>query len=231
MWWHSVLDLASDNDWDLRVLWGPHCPWFYREGPWQRLGEDLVHCPTIADTFDTIIAEGQTEVVVVSSYSIVETDLIEGERVHPPGSSAWLAKVEAETRLLLDTARASGARVIIIETIPTLAEAPSECIVGTDDARCDRRLLSEPTAATLTQLFRSLALARPDVDTVNLGELVCPDGVCTYVFDGRLARRDTLHINPDFALAHSTEFAEHLLCLSSSDSPFPDEAVKAAGCP
>jgi len=230
MWAPAAVAMADEYGWNQSLLWGPQCPWFHGTAHWVRAGEENPFCPRMARRFEEVAVTGDYDVVVVSSYTIVETALVEGGLSHPPGSPAWLARAESEIRAWMMRAEALGLGVVILEPIAPLAEAPASCLVGRSATRCDAEPIQDPVVDQLTGIIRAIAADREHVLTVDMEPLLCPDSQCLYLYDGIPVRDDQVHISEQFARAVSDAFAHRLLCAAGSGLVFPPEAQARAAC-
>ena len=110
--------------------------------------------------------------------------------------------VDQRTQSVVDSLRAAGRRVVIVEPVPVAPEQldPFRCITA---ARfLDECRFVTSTAPLAEEVFsRQLAEKYSDVWSLSLDDLVCPYlPICDPVVDGTVVRSDDEHLTAAFAL-------------------------------
>jgi hypothetical protein len=108
----------------------------------------------------------------------------------------------------LDVLTSGTGRVVVSETLPQMEFRVPACLAehgrGTD--ACDMPVSTDADVVAYNQALREVVAARDDVTLVDPTPIVCPDGTCPAMIDGRIVHRDDDHIAASFAAAAAPRF-------------------------
>ncbi len=114
----------------------------------------------------------------------------------------------------LDVLTAGTGRVVVSETLPQIPFRVPACLAehGADTDACDMPLADDERVVAYNQALRDVVEERddPDVTLVDPTPIVCPDGTCPAMIDGRIVHRDDDHISATFARASAGAFERML---------------------
>jgi peptidoglycan/LPS O-acetylase OafA/YrhL len=201
MWAPAVTKLAQEHDWRLLSLARAKCTPtdFTVERAWDQ------HDPTIGEVctewrhvvYANVVAKYHPDFVIVGSRSQIY-DISTGsgavERRDPTYVGLW----QAAWRRTLDTFEAGGARVLVLQPLPTLPAFMLSCVADRD-ADCVYRAGEDSLTARATAVLERLVAADANARMVPVADLVCPAGVCRGRIDGTIVHQDTSHITATFA--------------------------------
>ena len=191
--------LAEEHDWSVTLVASPACPWV--EGTWL----DGNRRPLPECTY----ALPEADLVVLVSRSISVATLETREGPLEPGDPGWIEAVEAGSRASLEGFLDSAPRVVILERIPELEEDPTPCL-SAGEGDCGSAPVERVGDAEVDALWRRLASENPRVDSIDLDDLVCPDGYCPAEIDGTITRWDSHHLSLEFARAIAPELGRRM---------------------
>ncbi|HEY3071088.1 MAG TPA: acyltransferase family protein [Gaiellaceae bacterium] len=194
----ALADLADAQGWLLVPAIESGCPWPRVQAT---AGGGLLDCETIRHEALQVAARTHPDIVILVSRSIVRRPLRIGDDVVDPGGPGWLRSVTRGTGDFLADLRPLVGRVVIIEPLPETSKSMVECLAtGSDPEACAAPAVNRPGTVALESFWRRL----PDVASVSLDELICPDGICPAMVDGIPTHKDTNHITVAFShrLAH-----------------------------
>ncbi|MCP4810600.1 MAG: acyltransferase [Proteobacteria bacterium] len=197
-WTPAFHELALRRDWTLVGDTRNACPW--PDLDWVGDGARVFRCSFEAPAADVVFLAGRA-----AGERSVHT--VDGPLVHPdPG---WAEAVAAGSRSQLEALVARAGLVVVIEPIPELAEEPLACL-SADRETCDVAPIVVERHLALEEIWRAAARDIEGVETLDLDELVCPDGVCPAEVDGEVTRRDTNHLTPSYTRALADGLGERL---------------------
>lgn len=201
--WHSAI--AAVPGWHVTTLTKSACPMLDESYFYKRI--DAVY--TVCDQWKaSVIADVRTnnpDVVVVGS-----------AHNYPLSVDQWTA---GSRRFLAQLAPHVG-EIIVLEPTPSLPANPLGCIAN--KLWQSQSLPFElPThcamafdGAALTSVQLALRAAATDVSkarTVQLNDLVCPEGLCRGMRDGTVVFRDATHVSDSFVRKVTPKIVERLL--------------------
>lgn len=202
----ALRSIAERDGFRLASMTRPGCPW--QDGlTWQTDNLPLVEQCTTArrEAYDTLIPALAPDIVL----------LVEVPR--DPGSRAdtfWAQspeEVAAATSASLDRIAGSGARAVMVESLPYSLDEPTLCLSGAASAgECAFVTPLDPFPTEVA--MRSEADRRDDVWSVDLDLVGCPlRPVCAAVIDGRVVFRDRYHLSASWLGEHTDELWARLV--------------------
>lgn len=231
----------------LAVLWGdsvgaqwsPTVSGVLAPHDWQILVLTKSACAIIDKTYYYAKVGGAYEVCtewrkrVIEYISMVEPDIVF------VGSSAFYDFTPADwvdgTAGILHQLATSTERVVLVPGTPTLSFNAPSCLE--DPWRFSFRLIdgereceearTETISDEVAGYLERAAGAFPNVDVLNLDDLVCPDGLCAaQTVNGVVVFRDEVHVTASFAKSIIPEFGRRMDGLGirfRSEKPEPDK--------
>ncbi|HEU5152842.1 MAG TPA: acyltransferase family protein [Iamia sp.] len=112
----------------------------------------------------------------------------------------------------LDVLTAGTGQVVVSETLPQMTFRVPACLAehGEDTDACDMPLADDERVVAYNEALREVVGRRDDVTLVDPTPIVCPDGTCPALIDGRVVHRDDDHISASFARASAGAFERML---------------------
>lgn len=206
-WWPALAEVAERNGWQASVYWMRSCAW-----PDQKVNtcesRDIGHCEKqLRQRMREELARNEYDLVILGSYSSTICRIDGPEGPVEPGEPLHAEMVAQASMRALDRMHDLGPDIVILEPIPELAESPKHCLTADlDDSACPKQAVERPEAVAVEQAWRGLADATPWLATLDVDQLVCPNGQCSYVLNGRPTRPDRHHIQPFIAKGHAPRF-------------------------
>lgn len=166
--------------------------------------------------------EYEPAITVLASRSVLSRDLLVDGTIISADQPGWAEVVAQGVDSALDEIEPFTDKVVIIEPIPETKTAMLDCLsTGAEPATCDQKVEVKPGTRTFEKIVRQSAKDRPDVRTVSLDQLICPDDMCPAVVNGIPTHRDNQHLTWDYAEAIMPEvdrlFTEQGARLSPTD--------------
>ena len=146
--------------------------------------------------YDELVDEFRPDVVVLAGHDQTTDGFAVKSRPERfiAGDLSGLALIDTATRHTVDVLAVPGRRIVIIEPLPNSPFHALNCLSAAglvDD--CSFAVGDWPHLET--GLFRQLAGERPDVTTVDMTTLACPNlPICRPIVDGVLVRTDADHL-------------------------------------
>ena len=196
-WAPGLMKLAEEQDWSLAVRAVNGCPW--PVGEWIYYGAS--ECERFMDDGQAFIERVRPDLVLVANRWLISLPVrIDGERV-PTDDGRWLAAVERGSRARLEAWKPHTDHVVLIELIPEmLPHGPLPCLsTGAHPADCAMEGGAQPGAEAVEQIWRAIAAADPAVMSVDLDEVVCPDGLCPAAVNEVPTRVDSNHLTMGYS--------------------------------
>jgi type II secretory pathway pseudopilin PulG len=187
-WLPALRPVAEANRWRVLTFIQPGC--FYTSAEEQPGSES---CRLWFESTDDMIASvGPGLVLVQSTFTDTREEALR------PG-------LEERVRELTG----AGIPVVGIRDTPRFPEAPAECAVtnGADDPRCTFTHPMVGTPDPATPLAEELAL----YSTMDLTDLICPDGQCPPVIGNVYVYWDDDHLSRVYSESTATAFGQRLL--------------------
>jgi peptidoglycan/LPS O-acetylase OafA/YrhL len=197
----ALARLAREQGWSLIATSEWACPWARVEATRDGV---LLDCESMRREALAAAAKAHPDIVVLASRSIVVRPLkIDGELVNP-GDPGWIEEVRRGTESFLAELRRLVDRIVIIEPMPETSQPMIDCLAtGAAPIDCSAPAVDQPGTRALEASWRR----RPDVTSVSLDKLICPERICSAMLDGVPTYRDADHLTAPFSrsLAHSLD--------------------------
>lgn len=191
---------ADDRGFHLTTLYNNGCPWpevesFNRDGSAGNCQADL-RGPAL-ETLRTT----KPDVAILVSRSIVIRPLQTPDGIVEPGDPGWLPVAEEGSRAFLREVSRLADQVVVLEPIPMVDPPMTDCLsTGVDPEQCDAPAYALPGTEEIEEVWREQAAELPNVEVVDLDDLVCPGSVCPALVDGTVTFRDDNHLSDGFAV-------------------------------
>ena len=184
---HRVLDGAG---WRLLVITKSACPMVDAPIFYARIGREYTECAQWRDAALQTVQELKPDLFIFGSAPAAFTT-----RQWTEGTARVLARLSPAV-----------ARIVLLADTPALPfdgpQCPMQQALRPAWLADARRCTSEPEnsdAATIRRLLQATASRFTNVEFVDMGPHVCPDGVCRAELDGRVTYRDNQHLSGSFA--------------------------------
>jgi peptidoglycan/LPS O-acetylase OafA/YrhL len=185
--------LAKKQGWSLVAKSKWACPW-----PRVLATQDGVplDCESMRQEALSLARQERPEVVVLASRSILVRPLrIDGELIEP-GKPGWIEEVARGTDAFLADLRPLVGRIVIVEPLPETSEPMINCLsTGAPPIACSAPVTDQAATPWLESAWRRV----PDVATVSLDTLICPERICSAMLYGVPTYRDADHLTPAFS--------------------------------
>jgi peptidoglycan/LPS O-acetylase OafA/YrhL len=190
-WFPALAAVFRANGWNMVVLTKSACPMVNRPFHYARIRREYTECAQWRDAAIDYIRDASPPLVVVGSAGI-----------YPFDAEAW----RAGTLEILRRLSAPGRRIAVLGPTPVLPfDAPS-CLMRGRDGLPDgpetedcAKPLAEVAFAMVESALRDAVSATPGAHYIDAAAMACPGGRCAAWRDGRLAFRDTQHLNASYA--------------------------------
>lgn len=191
--------LADEQGWQLATVTRTACPWpdvavtdVDTQQPLDCATELRTPALEAAKTFEP-------DITLLISGSVVIRNVLTANAVLAPNDPGWLAEMERGSSAFLFAMSQHSRYVVVVDPIPRTDRDMLRCLVrGTAADICAAPAVPRPGEVELTEMWARIT-ERPGLTTVNLDELICPDGLCPAVVDGITTRRDLQHLTLDYA--------------------------------
>jgi peptidoglycan/LPS O-acetylase OafA/YrhL len=194
----ALARLAKDQGWSLVPVIESACPWPRVDATARGV---VLDCETMRRKALREAERANPDIAVLVSRSIVKRPLEIGGEIVDPGGRGWLEEASRGSDEFLADLQPLVRRIVIVEALPETSEPMVDCLSeGTDPGSCSAPAVDRPGTIPLQSYWRTL----PNVSTIALDELICPDRTCPAMVDGITTYRDTNHITVGFSryLAH-----------------------------
>ncbi|WP_436793328.1 DUF459 domain-containing protein [Actinospongicola halichondriae] len=155
--------------------------------------DDEPGCADRYDQWDAMMSEHEPDIVMVMVGGWEIFDRVVDGSVIEVGSPPWRDEIGRQLDTVLALARGHGASTLLA-TVPCF-DAPDLGLPGDTAAIRNDRARVE----AVNDLLRATAVAEADVDVLDVGSVVCPEGVAVDAIDGVPIRRDGIHYTVDGA--------------------------------
>jgi peptidoglycan/LPS O-acetylase OafA/YrhL len=192
--------LARAQGWSLVSAMEIACPW-----PRVDATDDgvVLDCDRMRDNALREAENVRPEIAILVTRSVLVRPLQIGGGLVNPGEPGWLPEVQRGTEEFLAELRPLVDRIVIVEPLPETSEPMIYCLsTGADPASC----AAPPAYVNGTSELASYWRALPDVVSMSLDDLLCPEGLCPAMVDGIPTHRDTNHLS----VAYARHIAESL---------------------
>lgn len=202
-WFPALEKILAAPDWRFVVLTKSSCPLVARSFYYPRLGRTFHECDVWRERALTRIAQDNPDLVLFGSTHNAPLD-----------REAWLDG----SREVLDRLTAASRHVVVLQSTPTL---PFNGLFCADGKRQSMRQFNEQRdcissrrdsrQAAVASWIVQAAEHRPNVRVLDMGDAVCPNGICRSVIDGRLVFRDNQHLDARFVESLTDQFRSALM--------------------
>ncbi len=139
-------------------------------------------------------------VTVLASRSVLSRDLLVNGKIVSADQPGWAEVVAPGTQKALDEIAPFTGKIVILEPMPETTTSMLDCLsTGADPTSCDQRVDVKTGTKSFEKITRAIAQENPNVLSVSLDELICPDGTCPAEVNGVPTHRDNQHLTWDYA--------------------------------
>ncbi|PQZ96023.1 acyltransferase [Arthrobacter sp. MYb227] len=200
--WSGAVDvMATKQGWRWILLTKPSCRF---GGPSETRGEECAAFNTAASEY--VLEHSPDAVITLGSFSVLGED----EDGNTPAAQEHIVPgYEQGVRPFLD----AGIPVVALRDTPRFVNPPPECVdrFGSEAPECQASV--EDLLATdspLLELDESGSLGE-NFSTMDMSEVLCPDGICKPVIGNVLVYMDESHLTGVFARSAAAEFERRFL--------------------
>jgi hypothetical protein len=216
MWMPTFTQIARERSWTFSAAVFPGCPW---QRDLQYAGEQAVTRKCAAhqrDWYGRVVNALDPDVVILAQLAYDDPAsprkfLIGSRSAVRFGEQAFDDLLVHRTRASLQALERKDRTLVLLEPIPIPPGDfnPLSCLSdGGSVSKCAYQATSKPTK--LEKFFRSEA-RRPDIVSIDVDRLVCPRlPTCDPVLDGKIVRRDQVHLTATFARLLAPQVAQAL---------------------
>lgn len=179
------------------------CPWMDIPALTPQSQDTLFNCQErLWDPAIAAAKEFTPAVTVLASRSVLSRDLLVDGKIISADQTGWSDAVAAGTQIALDQIAPYTKKIVIIEPMPETKTSMLDCLsTGTDPASCDQAVDVKTGTQTFEAITRTIAKGNPDVLSVSLDDLICPNNVCPAEVNDIVTHRDNQHLTWDYAEA------------------------------
>ena len=191
-WFPAAAQVFGGSDWRLLVMTKSSCPIVDEPFFYERIGKVYKVCAEWRKNALARIAKIKPDIVLFSSALVDFT------------KAQW---INGTIRVLNELSPASG-QVFILRDTPHLAFDGPDCLaahvsrpkwLGGWLRTCESHFYSEYETNVYSWLQQA-ASHYPNVRTISMNELICPQGLCSAMRDGTIVFRDSQHLTRSFAV-------------------------------
>ena len=197
-WYPAFKALARERDWSLSMRTHDACPW-----------ADLSFLDDRGRLKTCDYAIESAAVVFLSSRSTTRRRIQHGDEVVEVGAPAWLGLIDEGSRRTVDRLLEVAAMVVMIEPIPEMEEEPGRCL-SSGRSDCAAPPTKRDHDLAFEGVLRSIASDDERVHSLDLDELLCPEGVCLAEVDGHVTRKDRHHLTSGYAESLAPELGRRI---------------------
>jgi peptidoglycan/LPS O-acetylase OafA/YrhL len=210
--------LAQERDLTFSTAASGGCPWQRDLYPVDRgVPSDKVFLDDCIafkeDLYDRVIPELDPDIIVgwSNDYVTRRPGVVYDDEGPVPtrGFEDTLRQVRAETERSVDELTARGAKVLMVEPVPSADVDPFVCLTKAKVLE-SCRFVADPSPSPLDRIYRDVADERT-VYEANFDQLLCPFmPICDPVENGTIVRIDNQHITPKFSTSLAGPIADFL---------------------
>jgi len=202
--------IAQDHDLTFSTAASSACPWQRNLYPVDRGAPSdqlfLEECIAFKqDLWDRVIPELKPDIIIgwSNDYLTRRPGTVyddDNQLVPETGREENRRRIKIETERSIEELSARGAKVVIVEPVPTTPDGqdPFVCLTESEVLE-DCRFVADQDPSPLDLMYREIARDR-QVDEANFDQLMCPFmPICDPVVNGTIVRFDNQHITPRFA--------------------------------
>ncbi len=200
-WFPAVHRALEGGVWRLLVITKSSCPMVDEPIFYARIGREYTECAQWRDAALRHVQALKPDLFIFGSAPANFT-----QQQWTEGTARVLAKLSPAVR-----------RIVLLADTPALPFDGPECLMQQAlrpawlqlSGSCSAPAVS-PQAANVQTWIRSAAARFPNVEFIDMGPYICPDGVCRAELDGRVTYRDSQHLTGSFAESLAPEMAKAL---------------------
>ncbi|MCP4810604.1 MAG: acyltransferase [Proteobacteria bacterium] len=193
--------IALASDWSLSMRAAYSCPWLQLEWP------GMAH-----RDFDCRFESSPADLVVLATGAVLKRGVLwQGDELRA-GDPGWADAMGQGSALAVERWLGVADRVVVVEIIPRWAHGEGRCDEPVETCRIEG--VAPMGTDVLEATWRDLA-QDPRVSTLDLDQVLCPDGSCPVQVGGVSTRRDVHHLSADYAATLADAVADRLPELKS----------------
>jgi peptidoglycan/LPS O-acetylase OafA/YrhL len=179
------------------------CPWMDIPALAPQSQDTLFDCQErLWDPAIEAAKEFTPAVTVLASRSVLSRDLLVDGKTISADQPGWADVVAAGTQKALAQIAPFTNKIVIIEPMPETTTSMLDCLsTGANPASCDQAVDVKTGTQEFEAITRAIAANNPNVLSVSLDDLICPDDVCPAEVNGIATHRDNQHLTWDYAEA------------------------------
>ncbi|WP_084216998.1 acyltransferase family protein [Xenophilus azovorans] len=189
-WFPAMQRIFADPEWRLVVLTKSSCPMAESSFYYPRLGRTFDECDVWRRRALKQVVHDRPDVVILGS-----------SHNAPLQQEGWIDG----TRNLLRQVAPAAKHVFVLQSTPVLPFNGAICAGGKsqsmrrfDEARHCVASITDERREKVAAWILQAASAYPNVQVLDMGDAVCPQGLCRSVMGGRLVYRDQQHLDGAF---------------------------------
>jgi len=218
MWAPALEEIAEQRSWNLLSLTRAKCTptdfTIARLSDNASMGADE---PTPGEectqwreaVYPRVIADHDPDFVIVGSRSQVYS-IEQDDDIIAPGDPRYRSLWRGSWSRMVATFGSEGARVLVLEPMPTLPRSMLECLASEADAGCEFDATQDHKTSRADAFVKQLPQRFAYVDVVDVADIACPGGVCAGRLDGDIVYQDPSHVTATFAADHADQLAQKL---------------------
>lgn len=199
-WIPALEKFSKDNGIRLVTVTRSACPWLDVTAVDDHSTSDILPCDNLLrqPALDAAAQYKPDITILVSRSILVRTLVTDSGRINP-GDPGWAATVDAGVSGFLKQLTPLSKSVVLFEPVPeTTGRGPVCLSKGGPPSDCDLPGKHITGTDDLLVAFHKAATA-PGVVSINLDNLVCPNGICPAMVDNVVTHRDEHHLTTQYA--------------------------------
>ena len=177
------------------------CPWMDIPALTPQSTDTLFNCQErLWEPAISAAKEFSPAVTVLASRSVLSRKLLVNGEIISADQPGWADVIAAGTQKALTQIAPYTNKIVIIEPLPETATSMLDCLsTGAEPASCDQEVDVKTGTLTFEEITRAIVTENPNVVSVSLDELICPDNMCPAEANGVATHRDNQHLTWDYA--------------------------------
>lgn len=214
-WKQAFTEYAKQQGFRVVFVTIEGCPWMDIPALSAQTGLDHRCQQRLWNPMIRAVKQYQPDAVLLFNRGVLSRTLDVGTGTIRAGDPGWEEIVRAGTVKNLRELTALTDRVVIVEPTPITATPMLACLTDGENPRdCAQRATGARGTEAVERLYREMPTLFPNVVSLNLDGIICPNGMCPAMVRGVPTFSDTNHL--------SWDYAEMLM-------PQVDRALRAAG--